>query len=319
MELVSGVADTSGRIVAFGECMIELSRPASDAPQWNQAFAGDSYNVAVYLQRLASQVDYMTAVGRDPFSTTMMATWSAEGMGTALALRHPDRVPGLYAILLDGAGERSFQYWRDQSAARAFFDCPGAEAALTAASTARLLYLSGITLSLFTPAERARIAAFAATVRANGGDVAFDSNYRARGWTDVSTARGAIDDFARYVSIALPTLDDDCALYGAMNAEACAERWLHTGVREVAVKLGAAGAYIADRHGGEFMPAEEVAQVRDTTGAGDSFNAAYLAARLAGAPANAAARSGHRLASTVVQHPGAIVPLSAMPAMEICA
>jgi 2-dehydro-3-deoxygluconokinase len=53
--------------------------------------------------------------------------------------------------------------------------------------------------------------------------------------------------------------------------------------------------------------------VVDTTAAGDSFAAAYLAARLAGVDSTAAARAGHQLARTVVQHPGAIIPRAAMP------
>ncbi len=57
-----------------------------------------------------------------------------------------------------------------------------------------------------------------------------------------------------------------------------------------------------------------VGGVVDTTAAGDSFAAAYIAARLAGADPILASRAGHRLAGVVVGHPGAIIPRSAMPA-----
>lgn len=293
--------------------MVELSRVAPGAQSWQLAFAGDSYNVAVYLARLGLPVHYMSALGKDDFSHDMRRAWAEESVGDTLTLTHPDRAPGLYAIRVDANGERSFQYWRGQSAARAFFECPGAESTLVRAETARLLYLSGITLSLFTPAERARVEALAATVRANGGDVAFDSNYRERGWPDAATARAAITSFARHVSIALPTLEDDIALFADSSGEQCARRWLDAGARDVAVKLGRDGAYVADRAGGALVTGPVVAEPRDTTGAGDSFNAGFLAARLGGASLAQAADTGNRLAAVVVQHPGAIIRKLLMP------
>ncbi len=309
MELVRPVT----RIIAFGECMVELSRSAPGAQSWQLGFAGDSYNVAVYLKRLGHDVDYMSALGKDVFSADMRAAWAAEGIGDGLTLTHATRAPGLYAIRVDDAGERSFQYWRGEAAVRDFFNCPGAESALARAAQARLLYLSGITLSLFTPAERDRIGALAAAVRAHGGDVAFDSNYRARGWPDAATARAAMSDFARHVSIALPTLDDDRALFGDSHAEGCARRWLAAGAREVAVKLGREGAFVTDGTDGQLVAGTAVATPRDTTGAGDSFNAAFIAARLAGADLVTAAETGNRLAAVVVQHPGAIIRKLVMP------
>jgi 2-dehydro-3-deoxygluconokinase len=302
------------RIICFGECMIELSRSSDGGAGWQQGFAGDSHNVAVYLARLGGDVAYMTAVGQDEYSAEMRGVWAKERIARDLVLTHRDRIPGLYAIRLDDQGERSFTYWRGQSAARAFFDCPGAEAALEAAGAAALLYLSGITLSLFDDAERARILALAATVRAQGGLVAFDSNYRAKGWSDAAAARQAMTSFGAQAHILLPTFEDDAALFGDASPEACAARWRALGAQEVAVKLGAHGCLVSAGETLCRVAGERVDAVRDTTGAGDSFNAAYLAARLAGSDPFAAAASGNRLAAAVVQHSGAIMPRSAMPA-----
>lgn len=301
-------------IICFGECMVELSR-SPVGTSWALGFAGDTYNVAVYLKRLGNDVGYMTAVGEDHFSREMKAAWTDEGINVDLALAHPTRTPGLYAIVLDEHGERSFEYWRSQSAARAFFECRGAEQLMKTAEQARVLYLSGITLSLFDERGHARIAALAAAIRAQGGDVVFDSNYRSRGWDTPLSARRAMQDMARHVTIALPTLEDDRALFGDETAERCATRWLGWGVREVAVKLGAEGAYVATRSAAETIAPSATIAVKDTTGAGDSFNAAYISARLHGkAPAEAAA-TGNRLAATVVQHPGAIIRKVVMPSI----
>jgi 2-dehydro-3-deoxygluconokinase len=300
-------------IVCFGECMIELSRTILGGQSWAVQFAGDSYNVAAYLARLGCTVSYMTALGKDHFSDEMLAEWRSEGVATDLVVTHPDRIPGLYSISVDDVGERSFLYWRDNSAARAFFDCPGADRSMQHAETADVLYLSGITLSLFAEAERERINGLANAVRAKGGEIIFDTNYRAKGWPDAATARQALDQFGRLATIVLPTLEDDQVLYGDLDHDRCADRWLNAGVREVAVKLGAAGVYVASKSARELVAPPSAIAARDTTGAGDSFNAAYLAARLDGHSQVVAAQCGNRLAGAVVRHPGAIIRKLLMP------
>lgn len=304
-------------ILCFGECMLELSRTQKGDRNWRMGVAGDSYNVAVYLKRLGRDAAYMTALGKDEFSADIKAAWAAENLGPQWCLTHPDRSPGLYAIRLDDRGERSFTYWRNESAARAFFECDGIDGLLQAAGWCSIIYLSGITLSLFDDAGRARIAGLARAVRANGGKVAFDSNYRARGWPDKAAAISAIEDFAGHIDIALPTFEDDRALFGDDDPEACAARWHDAGATTVVVKLGEKGALLSTPDGRTYIPALSAIPVRDTTGAGDSFNAAYLAARQAGLTAEQACAAGCRLAATVIQHPGAIIPPSAMPALDL--
>ena len=158
-------------IVCFGECMIELSRTILGGQSWAVQYAGDSYNVAAYMARLGCTVSYMTALGKDHFSDEMQAEWKDEGVNTDLVVIHPDRIPGLYSIRVDEHGERTFFYWREKSAARAFFDCPGADLSMQRAESADLLYLSGITLSLFSNSERERIYSLARAIRSHGGEV----------------------------------------------------------------------------------------------------------------------------------------------------
>jgi 2-dehydro-3-deoxygluconokinase len=244
----------------------------------------------------------------------MRVLLTGEGVDCSLVLTHPARVPGLYAIRTDDRGERSFTYWREQSAPREFFALPDAAAALAAAGRARMLYLSGITLSLFDKAGRAEVCTLAEAVRAGGGEVAFDGNFRPRGWADAATARAAFAAIAPHVSIALPTFEDEVALYGDDDPHRSAERWHAAGARLVAVKLGDAGALLS--LAGEpprLIPCPERKAPGDTTGAGDSFNGAFLAALLVGAEPAVAVHAGHRLAGEVVMHPGAIIPLEAMP------
>jgi 2-dehydro-3-deoxygluconokinase len=293
--------------------MIELSRVAASGG-WRMGFAGDTANVAIYAARAGVDVAYLSALGGDPYSTEMRDFLTGEGVDCSLTLTHPARVPGLYAIRTDPHGERSFTYWRDQSAARDFFVLPAAADALAEAAQARMLYLSGITLSLFDAAGREQVAALAGAVRASGGEVVFDGNYRPRGWADAATARAAFAKLAPHCSIILPTFEDEAALYGDADPQASIARWRAAGARLVAVKLGEEGALLSQGEAAPQLigcPARKAP--RDTTGAGDSFNAAFLTALLAGAGPEAAVIAGHRLAGEVVMHPGAIIPAEAMP------
>lgn len=293
------------RAVAFGECMLELTRSADGGARLR--FGGDTLNTALYMARLGSRVQYATALGADAWSAEMKAEWVREGVDVDLVLTDPDRLPGLYAIRTDSAGERTFSYWRENSAARNFMRLPGSARVLEAMSQADLLYLSGISLSLFEHADRAVLRAVANTVRERGGDVAFDPNYRARNWPSPKAARTAIADFAPLVSIALPTFEDEAALHGDPSPERTAERWRAQGAGEVVVKLGPDGALLADAAGLQRIGTIPVETPIDTTGAGDSFNAAYLHSRLGGVDAPDAATAANALAGEVIRHPGAII------------
>ena len=291
------------KIVLIGEGMLELSQ-AGDG--WRLGQAGDTVNTAIHLARSGLDVAYLTALGSDPFSDDLRASWRAEGLDTSLVLTDPAKNPGLYAIRTDDAGERSFFYWRENSAARGLFTAPGIDAALKAAETADLLAYSLISLAILPPEARQSLFALCERVRARGGKVAFDGNYRPRLWPDRTTAIEARDQAIACADIGLPTLEDETLLSGEQNANAVAEHWTRCGAGEVIVKLGVQGCRLPD---GTLLPPPERLSAVDTSGAGDAFNAGYLAARLKGATVAEAALQGHRLAGWTVMRRGALPPL----------
>ena len=304
------------RIASIGECMIELRHRSASA--LDLAHGGDTLNTAVYLARLTKErdvrVDYVTALGDDAYSDGMLAMWRDEDIGTELVARLPGRLPGLYTIRTDARGERSFTYWRSASAARDMLRGARAEEIAEALESYDLLYLSGITLSILDPPQRAALVAIADRVREHGGRVVFDSNYRPVGWPNSKEARAAFEEMLARVDIALPTLDDEQALFGVKDALECADRLHRQGVAEIAIKLGGSRLLrVLDASSRARRRPQPVDQVVDSTAAGDSFNAGYLAARLLGAEAaRGAARVGNHLAARVVAHPGAIIPADAM-------
>ena len=305
--------DLTGRSVAcFGECMLELrTRPDG---LLSRGFGGDTLNTALYLARLGARVDYVTALGDDDFSAEMLRAWEEEGIGTGHVRRIPGCLPGLYVIETDPAGERRFLYWRDAAPVRRLFDPPHRAATEAALAGAGLVYLSGISLSLFAGPAREALFDALERARAGGARIAFDTNFRPRGWPDPAEARAAYDRMARLSDVVLAGCEDWAALSGEGAPEAVLA-WLdEAGVAEAVVKLAAPGCLVRGEGPAEAVPVPERVTPTDTTAAGDSFAAGYLAARIRGeAPADAA-RAGHRLAAVVITHPGAIIPRAAMPA-----
>jgi 2-dehydro-3-deoxygluconokinase len=312
------------RIACIGECMIELSQ--RDGATLGLAYGGDTLNTAVYLARVGLariggrallSVDYVTALGDDPYSNAMIEMWHGEAVGTKNVARLPGKLPGLYLIRVDDAGERRFFYYRTEAAARELFRDAATAGQLDALPGYDLLYFSAITLSILSETARDRFYAALQAARRAGRRIAFDSNYRPAGWPDAAAARRVVERFLGCVDIALPTFEDEQKLFGDASPAATAARYAASGVAETAVKLGAAGCEVSCDGERRLIPVPRQVVAIDTTAAGDAFNAGYLAARLAGHPVERAARAGHDLAGAVVQHRGAIIPRDAMPTLEL--
>jgi 2-dehydro-3-deoxygluconokinase len=294
-------------VIAIGEVMVEMAREPDG--RFSLAFGGDTFNTSVYLARLGVPVTYATALGDDPYSTAMAALAHAEGVSPELMVRVPGRSPGLYLIETDSGGERHFFYWRDNSPARDLFELDQWGAVGEALVQSSIIYFSGITLSLYSNLGLGRFLASLELARSRGTKVVFDSNFRPRGWKgDVARARTVFVEALKRVDIALPSFDDEALMWGDASPAATLERLSAFGIPEIALKAGAAGATVVTAGESEHVPAMADVGVVDTTAAGDSFNAAYLAARIAGKPPADAARAGHALAAQVIQHRGAIIP-----------
>jgi len=308
------VSHNHPRVALIGECMIELQQHANGTLK--QSFGGDTLNTAVYLSRLlgsAAQVDYVTALGDDSFSDAMCAIWTEEGIGLSRVQRLPGRLPGLYCIQTDANGERRFLYWRNEAAVRECFTTPAADPILAALPEYDVLYFSGITLAVLGEVGRARLLSTLGDARDRGARVVFDNNYRPRLWRSVDQARQAYRTVMHEVDVALLTEEDEQALFGYTDSEQIMSAYRDMGLAEVVIKRGAQSCLVRADNRRYEVPAHPVQKVIDTTAAGDSFSAAYLAKRLRGGSPQEAAEAGHGLASLVIQHPGALIPRGVMP------
>ena len=232
----------------------------------------------------------------------------AKASASDLVQRLPGRLPGLYCIQTDANGERRFLYWRNEAAVRDCFTTPAAAPILAALPDYDVLYFSGITLAVLGALGREKLIQTLIEARQRDARIVFDNNYRPRLWASVEDARAAYRSVLPYVDLALLTVDDEQALFGFADCDAVFAAYAQIGTPEVVLKRGAEACLI--RCDGEAfeVPAQKVEKVVDTTAAGDSFSAAYLASRLLGGSPVEAAEAGHRLASRVIQVPGALIP-----------
>jgi 2-dehydro-3-deoxygluconokinase len=292
------------RAVCIGECMIELS--ARSDGTYVRAFAGDAYNTAVHLKRCtpALEVQFATVTGDDTLSEAMREAWLGEGIDDSLATRAPGLSPGLYLAETDGDGERRFSYWRGQSAARRWL--PALEGHGEAIAGADLLFMTGISLAILRPEDRARALDLIDRLRPTIGLFAFDPNIRPSLWDSERAMRETCEAATGRADILLPSLDDAAELWGAAGAEVHFRHALALGAREVALTLGPEGCLVTSLDGSARRIAAQPVAVIDSAGAGDAFNGAYLASRLMGEAPEAAAAAGLALAKRVLGHAGAL-------------
>ena len=249
-------------------------------------------------------MDYFTALGEDRYSAEIRAFLDANGSAPSYISTIKGRRPGLYMIHQD-KGDRHFTYWRGHSAAKLLAE--DKDALNAALDGAGMVYFSGITLAILHPRARGRLLGAIVKARDAGAKIAFDPNVRPALWTSQRVMGSMLTAAASLCDIVLPTHSDEAPVFGDKSVAETAERYLELGVEEVVVKDGAEAALVATGSERVEVAPKPGAKVVDATGAGDSFNGAYLSARLAGKSLQEAAEAGHRVAGIVIGQRGALV------------
>lgn len=298
------------KLAIIGECMIEFSGKLFG--EMKQSYGGDTLNTAVYFARVTPQdraeVSYISVLGTDKLSQSMLMQWQSEKINTELVLRDEKRQPGLYLIQLDSNGERTFLYWRAQSAARYLLQHNNINQVLSSLREMDMIYLTGISLAILPPNDRTLLIKSLIKLAQQGVEIAFDSNYRPALWESTSAVKEVYRQLYPFLSLALVTFDDEALLWQDMNKQETIKRLVESGVKNVVVKLGKEGAYFHCFTGEErLVTTQEVSKVVDTTSAGDSFNAAFLNGYLQGKSFEICCQQGNQLANVVIQHQGAII------------
>ena len=300
-------------IVFLGECMVE------DHDDGTFRFGGDTLNSALYLSRLTHfselKVYYATAVGVDLDSQLLISQWRKEGIDTSMVTQSVDRCLGRYQITVDSSGERQFNYQRDKSAACFYFQSnPTVLYKFLTGNSNRYLYLSGISLAIISANDRVALFELLAQFKSAGGKVIFDNNYRPKLWK-MCEVESTYHQIMALADIAFLTDEDEYALYpNCTTIDDILDRIQKLGIKEAVIKQGKNPCIIANQQSIYQVAAQTIAEtdIVDTSAAGDSFAAGYLAKRLLGVSAEQAAVFGHQIAGEIIQHSGAIIARTAM-------
>lgn len=294
-------------IYFIGECMVELR--AMSAATLHQSFAGDVYNSAVYLKRCFPQVttSVVTALGQDNLSKKMLERFESEQINTQLVFAHETKVPGMYYIETDEHGERSFIYWRNDSAAKKVVDFLDADA-LEQLSQGDMFFFSGISLAIIEESAREDFWKVVKQLKDAGVKIVFDPNYRARLWNSVEETKEQYHLAFTFADITLPGVEDLTTLYDVHSVEAVVEYLKPYQIEEIVVKNGPESVVTKEGDTLQSHTIIPVTNVVDTTSAGDAFNGVYLGARLSDKSISSAVQLAAKAAGTVIQQPGAIAP-----------
>lgn len=299
----------------IGECMVELRR---EGGQFTQTYGGDAFNCGVYLKRASgADVDFISAIGTDPYSDGMAAFWKENGVSADMTQRLENKLPGLYIIEVDKNGERSFLYWRGEAAAKSCFDTQQGQAVLDALWSYDLVHLSGISLAVLNPEGRERLLTTLEKIAARGVPISFDFNYRQRLWGDYETAAPffkRIAKIAKWIFLS----PDELAAAGFPLTDASSPEY-----KKAVMELGAEWTIVKDEdkpvlifnRDGRVIEAHSPKHLDpvDTTAAGDSFIGAYLAAATAGYEPEKCVEAAQKMASAVIMHHGAIMSVADTP------
>lgn len=295
-------------IAIIGEVMMEFTSIGDK--KYILGAAGDTYNTACTLQGLGVDVVYVTSLG---FSSAADAI-REHAVEHQLSLLEPEvqseLSPGLYMISTDVSGERSFDYWRNESAAKALFsDSAHLRLLLEQISPVPYCYISGITLALMNAECRLQLLDFLLNYRKLGGKFIFDPNYRPALWPDKTSAVREISVFKAHVDIYLPGFEEEQQLYGASSVTEAAIALMDAGLGEVVIKNGPESCTLVSKRTINQVSIAPSKLVVDTTGAGDTFNGAYMGARFSGFEPELAVRFAAQAAAKVIAVRGGVLPV----------
>ncbi len=295
------------KIAIIGECMVELYQNKKSL--YKQTFGGDTFNCSVYLKRTykKAHVEYITVLGTDALSKKMIDFFHKENLSTNFVDCLENKNPGLY-IINTKKGERSFSYWRGESAARELFLTRSLKRIGNELLEYDLIYLSAISLAIMSSEGRDNLFRILKKARAAGVKVAFDSNYRPKLYKSSDIARKIYNQAIHYCDIFLPSIEDERELWGELHTYSVIKKAKEAGCSEIVIKCGAQDIVYYSNGSTKTIKTKAIKNIVDSTSAGDSFNGAYLASRLKGKNIEDSIKKAKKLASKVIMYKGAIMP-----------
>ncbi|MGL5447215.1 MAG: sugar kinase [Rhabdaerophilum sp.] len=297
-------------ILAIGEPMMEFAEVTRAGEKlYLPGHGGDTSNAIIAAARSGAKTAYFTALGGDAFGDDFLRLWHQEEVDCSTVIRRADASTGLYFITY-GADGHQFSYWRQSSAASRIAP---AEVPVDLVAQARVLHVSGISQAISVSCTDAVFEAITCAKKA-GTIVSYDTNLRLKLWP-IERARAVTHAAMAMADIALPGLDDAQILTGHERPEEICDFYLNLGCKIVALTLGKNGTLVATADVRQLVPAFPVEAV-DASGAGDTFDGAFLAEWLRIGDPFSAARYANAAAALATLGHGAVAPMPKRQTVE---
>ena len=262
--------------MTLGEVVSDIYRDESESEvelPFTARPGGAPANVAVATARLGSEAAFIGSVGEDLFGDFILRALEAEGVDTSAVRRcEPPTRTSLAFVEVAADGDRSFTFYRSN---------PAADELLSAEDVSREV-LSGASFVNFGSIplirEPSRSAIHRAADLAEELDVplAFDVNFRGHLWKSPEAAREVVDPLLDRSQVIKMGDDELSPMLGTEDPQEAAEMLLDRGAALALISLGPDGAVYATPDFSGHVPAFEVDEILDATGAGDAFLAAAL-------------------------------------------
>jgi 2-dehydro-3-deoxygluconokinase len=291
------------RVLTLGETMVLLDGVegggfALGAP-FRLRIAGAESNFAVALVRLGVPVTWISRLGSDPLGDLLYATLAAEGLDLGQVERDETAPTGL------------FFKWHEEERGRVLYRRTGSAASrlrpenvpTAAFEGVALVHLTGITMAL-SESARETVLAVAQDARARGITVTFDPNYRPALWEGPREAWKSQLEVLSCVDWYLCGEHESELLTGTRSPAGIREVVRAAGAREVAVRVGARGAWVWEGDEAVEVPPPRLEDVVDEIGAGDGFAAGFAYGLLQGWGQRACARAGNLIAAHALRGTG---------------
>ncbi|GAA6203680.1 sugar kinase [Thalassotalea sp. SU-HH00458] len=291
--------------------MIELNQAPTQFDSKQKillSFAGDVYNSATYLKRCFNNIGayLVTALGKDQYSSSMREQLKSENINCEFVFSSDTKIPGLYSIHTDEDGERTFHYWRNDSAARYIMDFLNTDI-IEQLKKFDMFVFSGISLAIIPPAKLNDFWEMLNELKKAEVKIVFDSNYRSKLWKSKKEAISQYELAFQTTDMLLPSIEDFELLFEIDKPEQIIQHLKNYNIEEIVIKNGSGDINIFSNKTRLDVPISQVEYIVDTTSAGDSFNGSYIGSRLSELSTDESAKFASQIAGFVIQHPGAIV------------
>lgn len=291
-------------VCSIGEAMIEISNIKNSF--YNQSFAGDTLNFCNYLDKKKLNAFFLSAIGKSEINQSLLDFVKSKNISTKYIKQINQFEVGLYLIKNKDNGEKQFFYWRDESAAKHYFNNIDFLNLYKELKNFDYIYFSGITLSIIHISKLNNFIKLLKLLKSKKIKIVFDFNIRPSRWNK-KNLNIFLDSVLKFVDICFLSGEDMNYWKNKNNIKSYEQIVRKYKLKHSIFRKNAKFTYVFLNKTRYVFKNKLLKTVVDTSGAGDGFNAAYLSNFIVNNDPVLALKAGSSLGSKIVMKKGAIV------------